>query len=165
MLFTHKTIKELKAPENGMAVGEFVNKLIPFGILGDSTENQIRELIMQQGCMLAPQEPRHHDSAIPGGFFEIQWHDHSVSEHTDDVSPPYFFCVLPFETKRISESNFVAPPELVHFGADGKKKYSKLYCGIPVIFNPRKCHSLIYHGEEVKLIIFSVVKFKKQKLV
>lgn len=164
MLFTQKTIKNLNDPKNGISVGDFVSKLIPFGVLGDSIENQIRELLLQQGFMLASQQPRHHDSAIPGGFFEIQWHDHGVPEHDDDVSSPCFFCVIPFQTRKISKSVHVSLPELEYFGADRKKRSSALECGTAIIFNPRKPHRLNYFGVDVRLIIFSVSKIKKRKL-
>jgi len=162
MIFTRETIKTLNSPKNGVKIGDFVNKLLPFGVLGDSVENEIREVMLQQGFMLAPQQPRNYDSAIPGGFFEIQWHDHSVSEHDDDVCSPCFFCVMPFQFRKITKSYYSAMPELVYFGADRKKKSSKLESGEAIIFNPRKPHSLNYFGIEVKLIIFSVVKAKSK---
>lgn len=163
MTFTRETIKTLNSPKNEVKVGDFVNKLFPFDVLGDSVENEIRELVSQQGFMLVTREPRNFDSAIPGGFFEIQWHDHSVPEHDDDVSSPCFFCVVPFQFRKITKSQYSAMPELVYFGADRKKKSSKLQCGEAIIFNPRKPHGLNFFGIEVKLIIFSVMKIKQQK--
>jgi hypothetical protein len=141
-------------------VGDFTNPLLPFSSLGDDAENNIRKAVIEQGFHLIQNQSRHFDAAIPGGFFEIQWHDHSVEEHSDDVVAPTFFCAIPFEVDKVSKSKFTQSPKLTYFGGDGKKKSTRMDESELIIFNPRKKHSLDYYGRDVKLIIFSVEKLK-----
>jgi beta-galactosidase beta subunit len=68
--------------------------------------------------------------------------------------------VIPFKTGAVSKSIYSSAGELTYFDSSGKKKTQELHVGEPLIFNPRKPHSLNYYGVEVKLIIFSVVKNK-----
>jgi hypothetical protein len=141
-------------------VGEFTNQMLPISSLGDDTENNIRKAAIEQGFHLISHQQRHFDAAIPGGFFEIQWHDHSVEEHSDDVVVPTFFCVIPFEVNKVSKSKFTQSPRLTYFDGDGKKRQTRINESELIIFNPRKKHSLDYYGLDAKLIIFSVEKFK-----
>jgi hypothetical protein len=145
---------------HSVRVGDFTNQMLPISSLGDDTENNIRKAVIEQGFNLIQNQSRHFDAAIPGGFFEIQWHDHSVEEHSDDVVAPTFFCVIPFAVNRVSKSKFTQTPKLTYFGGDGKKKQTRMDESELIIFNPRKNHSLDYYGRDVKLIIFSVEKIK-----
>jgi hypothetical protein len=158
MIFDQASIDILNSKDNLTKVGDFVNKLIPFGILNVDVESKIHQSVNELGFKLLNSQPRHFDAAIPGGFFEIQHHDHSVSEHKDDVAASVLFCVMPFEVNKISESNNSSNPELAYFDGFGKKQKSILRVDSLVIFNPRRPHRLDYFGREVKLIIFSVCK-------
>lgn len=158
MIFDQASIDILNSADNWTKVGDFVNKLIPFGILDSNVESKIQQSIDELGFKLLNCQPRLFDAAIPGGFFEIQHHDHSVSEHKDDVSWPTLFCVMPFEINKISKSSNTSNPELVYFDGFGKKQKSILREDSLTVFNPRKPHRLDYFGREVKLIIFSVCK-------
>jgi hypothetical protein len=158
MIFDKSSLKYLKSQV--VPVGEFTNQMLPISSLGDDTKNNIRKAVIEQGFHLISHQPRHFDAAIPGGFFEIQWHDHSVEEHSDDVVAPAFFCVIPFAVNKVSKSKFTQSPKLTYFGGDGKKKSTRMDESELIIFNPRKKHSLDYYGLDVKLIIFSVEKIK-----
>jgi hypothetical protein len=158
MIFDKSSLKYLKSQV--VPVGEFTNQMLPISSLGDDTKNNIRKAVIEQGFHLISHQPRHFDAAIPGGFFEIQLHDHSVEEHSDDVVAPAFFCVIPFAVNKVSKSKFTQSPKLTYFGGDGKKKSTRMDESELIIFNPRKKHSLDYYGLDVKLIIFSVEKIK-----
>jgi hypothetical protein len=158
VIFDKSSLKYLNSQV--VPVGDFTNTLLPISSLGDDTENNIHKAVIEQGFHLISHQPRHFDSATPGGFFEIQWHDHSVEEHSDDVAAPVFFCVIPFAVNIVSKSKFTQSPRLTYFDGDGKKKSTRMYESELIIFNPRKKHNLEYYGRDVKLIIFSAEKIK-----
>ena len=158
MIFDKSSLEYLNSQV--VPVGDFNNGILSFSSLGDDTETAIRKAVAEQGFRLIQNQPMRCDTPIPSGFFEIQWHDHSVEEHSDDVVAPTFFCVIPFDVDKVSKSKFTQSPKLTYFGGDGKKKSTRMDESKLIIFNPRKKHSLDYYGRDVKLIIFSVEKIK-----
>lgn len=101
-------------------------------------------------------------SEMPPGKFELQLHDHSVQEHTDDITSGVYFGIKVLEIKKVSDSYYTSLPLFSYRGAAGEKM-SVMFAEDDniIVFNPRKPHKLDYYGKSVKLALFSVVKAKK----
>jgi len=100
----------------------------------------------------------HMDSSIPFNCFTPMAFTMSVGEHTDDVCAPVMFGIYVVDNESIVDSRYTFPAELHFFGVDGRKKKKEMYQDDILIFNPRKNHSLHYHGIKARMILFSVVK-------
>jgi hypothetical protein len=146
--------------EFGVHVGEFNNAPISFDHCPEF-QNSIECELAASGYKLL--ERGSGGMEIPPGFFELQLHDHSVSEHTDDITQGVYFGIKVLEIKKVSDSVFTSLPVFTYHGTD--KKTSAMFAEDDsiVVFNPRKPHKLDYYGKSVKLALFSVVKAKKSR--
>lgn len=95
------------------------------------------------------------DSSIGRKNIEIQWHQASVEEHTDDVCMAFFKMVV-LGLKRAADTQFDIRPVFNYYDYHGKNRSMRLQAGDVVIFNPRKNHSMIYYGAEYMVAMVDV---------
>jgi hypothetical protein len=141
-------------------IGDFNNPAIEIDVLPKKFTASIAEWLNKKGMRLLEKNTGRFDSTVPPGFFEIQHHDCSVDDHDDDIESGVYFCVIPYEIYRLSESIFKHSPRLVSFDQFGKKQDAEMREFELIIFNPRRKHRLDYYGKAVKLMLFSVEKMK-----
>lgn len=98
-----------------------------------------------------------YDSSIGIKNVEIQWHQASVEEHTDDVELALFKLVV-LGLKRAADSQFDIRPVFSYYDYRGKKHSERLNSGDVVIFNPRKKHSMVYYGAEYIVAMVDVYR-------
>lgn len=95
---------------------------------------------------------------ISSGHIDFQCHDVSVEEHTDDVIKGIYFQLMVVSLDDCTGNKiYDKRPEIVYFGADGKKHKTKLDVDTSIVFNPRKPHSVIYYGYKYTVAVRSVV--------
>lgn len=93
---------------------------------------------------------------VKPGEFELQSHERSVKEHSDEIDRRFFFALYPVGTKiRTKTYVFDSETELSGF-LDGKRFSKPLRIGKVIIFNPRKRHALIYYGELTTFMLLTV---------
>ena len=99
--------------------------------------------------------------SITPGEFEVQWHQTSVGEHTDDVGPGWFFQFIVLRATKEVESCYDTCAQFTGYNHFGKKETTRLIReGDSVVFAPNRKHSLVYYGESVLLALRSVRKDK-----
>lgn len=103
------------------------------------------------------QEGGSYDSSIGSKNVEIQWHQASVEEHTDDVELALFKLVV-LGLKRAADTKFDTRPVFSYHDYSGKKHSERLNAGDVVIFNPRKKHSMAYYGAEYLVAMVDVYR-------
>jgi hypothetical protein len=141
-------------------IGEFNNPCIELDILPKEFIASIADWINKKGMKLLEKKTSILDPAVTPGFFEIQHHDCSVDDHDEDIESGIYFCVIPYEIYKLSESRFTHSPRFVSFDKYGKKQDAEMSEFEPIIFNPSRKHRLDYYGKAVKLMLFSVEKMK-----
>lgn len=98
-----------------------------------------------------------YDSSIGRKNIEIQWHQASVEEHTDDVELALFKLVV-LGLKRTVDTQFDIRPVFSYYDYRGKKHSERLNAGDVVIFSPRKKHSMVYYGAEYLVAMVDVYR-------
>lgn len=98
-----------------------------------------------------------YDSSIGSKIVELQWHQASVEEHTDDVELALFKLVV-LGLKRAVDTQFDIRPVFSYYDYRGKKHSERLNAGDVVIFNPRKKHSMVYYGAEYLVAMVDVYR-------
>lgn len=96
------------------------------------------------------------DGAPKRGYVSIQRHSVSVEEHTDDVSTGVYFQCYVVSLRTVTETRYDNRPEFRYYDAQGRSNRTRIDEGYSIIFNPRRKHSLIFHGDECTLAIRSV---------
>lgn len=92
--------------------------------------------------------------------FQLQRHNVSIEEHTDDTSKGLLFAFKVISTRIKSKTRYDERAIFSYTNVDNQKVNCKLTKGDIVVFNPKKNHSLTYFGEEVTLALFDVFKLK-----
>lgn len=128
-------------------------ELIEYPVIHKDIQFQLNSI----GYELLPNKERSSFLLIPPMVFEIQTHNRSVDEHTDDSPRGVLFGIYPVKQKNIGVSFYNTMTELRGF-FQGRKFKEKLSVGKLVVFNPIQTHSLIYYGEETTYMMFSVRK-------
>lgn len=112
----------------------------------------------------------HANSAIGRGKFDLQRHTASVAEHRDDVPPGIFYGLYVLNARDMPYMNqfhrrlkyFDTRNEFWYYDLDGKKQKERIKPGELYVFNPRRDHQLIFYGDYSTLVLFDVIKSKRQ---
>lgn len=139
---------------------DFMTPAYPFDdypIVRQELVHQLSELGFE---LLNDNNRRFHGPIVCANTFELQTHNRSVPEHTDDVGRGLYFAIFPVKHKNIVKCQEQTMTEF-NFYLDSGKKCVGLKDVEVVVFNPRKPHSLIYYGDETTFMLFTVKRIKK----
>ena len=120
----------------------------------------IKESLKEQGYRLRNKNQNRLALSVHAGKFNIQKHNSSVEEHTDDAC---LFGILVLEmvyTTIPTLANNVCAPAL-HYYIGRSKMAERLKVGDVVVFNPKRPHSLIHYGNSPTMLLFSCEKIRK----
>lgn len=113
-------------------------------------------------------ELRTTSSRIDSGYVNIghkrldfQKHTMGIGFHTDDTKYKFGLLVLEL-SKRRTCTIYEDTPQLCH-GGTRNMKFGDLREGSLHIFDARKEHAVIHRGKDYTVMLFDVVKIKKQK--
>ena len=143
--------------------GTFNGPDYPFKDLPDKFVSQLDNQLAHQGFRRGCKLSKRYDVAIEDGYYQLQWHDFSVEEHTDELNVGQFFAIVPYEiTIETKHVRLGSLPDFTYFSPENKKY--RCWLDLPtnrseiVVFNPRRAHKLDYYGRSIKLMLFTVIR-------
>jgi len=103
-------------------------------------------------------------TSIENGMIDVQQHNVSVDEHTDDVEPnaPFIMVVLSLDDLRpYPNSKFDTRPVFSYYDEMGKKNSVRLHEGDIITFKAHRPHSMIYYGDTYTVAMMQLKKNRK----
>jgi len=138
------------------AKNEFVNPSVCIAEFPE-VERRIVERAAEVGFRLP--NPYAPDLPVRARRFELQTHNRSVEEHTDDVQRGVYFGLLPVRARRVVSEPYRSDTWL-HFRLGRKDLRQRMEVGNLIVFNPAAPHSLVYYGEETTFMLFCLRRIK-----